>query len=123
MATGLSTNAVFEFALTLAGVSQLDDRLVNELFESGCDDATLCAKSGVVTALFDREAESFRTAVVSAIRDVARAGYSIQEVSVDDGHNSADVTTSVNYALELVRQREHDPKLLEEVFAAVGVPA
>ena len=63
-----------EFILVLSGVKVLDERVVNALFEAGCDDATPSLRFGTVSLTFAREAGSLRSAILSAVRDVMRAG-------------------------------------------------
>ena len=73
-----------EFVLVLSGVSELGDRVMNALFEAGCDDATPSVRHGRVYLTFEREAVSPREAILSAIRDVLRAGLGASVIYVDD---------------------------------------
>lgn len=73
-----------EFVLVLSGVAELDDRVMNALFEAGCDDATPSLRFGTIYLTFDREAPSLREAILSAIRDVMRAGIGASVRYVDD---------------------------------------
>ena len=61
------------FTLVLSGAREISDEMAEGLFEAGCDDALPGSRDGTVFLDFDREAESFPTAVLSAIRDVLRA--------------------------------------------------
>lgn len=47
---------------------------LDELFETGCDDATFGTVNGVHHADFDRETPKFEEAVASAVADVVRVG-------------------------------------------------
>lgn len=60
----------------------LDD-LANALYEAGCDDSLCGVSCGVISVGFDREAETLREAIVSAIRSVTRAGYRVLRVEPD----------------------------------------
>ncbi len=49
------------------------DSVLNELFEAGCDDATIGTEDGVIwSATFDREAWSMSEAVRSALADIGK---------------------------------------------------
>jgi hypothetical protein len=72
------------FTLFLTGLSGLNDKLENALFEAGCNDALLGTCDGAVYLDFDREAPSFIQAVDSAIRDVNKAGYQVAGIESDE---------------------------------------
>ena len=60
------------FSLPKAGVSE--DELIERLGEAGCTDSLVgLGQPGIVELTFDREAESAREAVSTAIADVKRA--------------------------------------------------
>jgi hypothetical protein len=62
----------FSFGLIVAGVDFSDDDVVNRLYDAGVDDASFAFRSGSSLALFDREAESFAAAMLSAVVDIER---------------------------------------------------
>lgn len=64
---------VHDFELILLGLDELTSDVTEKLYEAGLDDALLCARKGIVTAGFDREADSFDAAVDSAMADVRKA--------------------------------------------------
>jgi hypothetical protein len=64
----------YSFTLILSGIDDLNDEVANALFESGCDDATPSMRNGVVRLSFDREAKTLKDAILTAIRDVKKAG-------------------------------------------------
>jgi len=72
---------IHRFTLILSGLSRLSDKLENNLYDAGCNDALLGTRDGVVYLDFDREAPSFREAVSSAIGDVNKAGYEVVETN------------------------------------------
>ena len=58
------------FTLVLAGVSVINRKVEDALYEAGCDDALLALLGGVPTLEFTREADSLHHAVLSAVRDI-----------------------------------------------------
>jgi hypothetical protein len=77
-------NREYDFALIVAGVSDLTDEVEDALFESGCDDATLSIQHGRLYVEFSRRARSLKDAIVSAIRDVRAAGIAAEVLRVDE---------------------------------------
>ncbi len=83
---------LYSFRVILADPERvLDDpatdgfmRMCDAVFEAGCDDSSPGVCNGVVFVDFDREAESLRDAIESAVRDVERAGYRVTRVEPDD---------------------------------------
>lgn len=75
----------YSFTLVLADTDEVVDDMTqakflemsDALFEAGCNDGSPGVRSGVVFVAFDREANSLREAVESAISDVERAGYRV----------------------------------------------
>jgi hypothetical protein len=63
----------YTFTLILGESPRIDEGIARQLFDAGCDDALPGVRHGVSLVDFDREADSFRDAVTSAIRDVTRA--------------------------------------------------
>ena len=78
-----ATLKTFRFTLVLSGVSELSDAMADALYEAGCGDAGVGSCDGVVTVDFDREAEELGDAIGSAVKDVARAGFSVARVEVE----------------------------------------
>ena len=64
----------YDFTLLIGRVDDLTQEVEDALFEAGCDDATICSRSGRIFLSFDRQGESFKEAVISAILDVQSAG-------------------------------------------------
>ncbi len=75
------------FTLILTGLAELSDDISDALFEAGCDDALIGIRDGVVFLDFDREASSFREAVLSAIADVEGAGIGATVLRVENVSN------------------------------------
>lgn len=74
---------LFSFSLIFSGASELTEELEDAIFEAGCDDALLGIQNGAVFLDFDREAPSFRIALMSAIADVERAGVGLELIRVE----------------------------------------
>jgi hypothetical protein len=68
----------------LTGEALMD--MSNALFEAGCDDCSPGVSCGIISVPFDREADSLREAIVSAIQQVHQAGYKVERVEADDQH-------------------------------------
>ncbi len=89
----------YEFSLIFRG--DLDDEVVEALFEAGCDDATLGQVDGVGYAEFIREAPSFGEAIRSAIEQMESVpGVTVIRVEPDD------LVTLSEIAHRLGRSRE-----------------
>lgn len=76
----------YQFTLLLDGVNSDTPGLEDSLFESGCDDALIKNKSGLVYLDFDRESSSLEQAIVSAINDVETAGINARVTSIEPEH-------------------------------------
>lgn len=74
---------LFNFTLTLSGVTSDTRSLEDALFSAGCDDALICFYGTAVYLEFDRKAETLAQAVLSAINDIESADLSARVESVD----------------------------------------
>lgn len=74
---------LYNFTLTLSGVTSGTENLEDALFESGCGDALLCFYGTSVYLEFDRESDSLADAVLTAVSDVESAGIHARVASVD----------------------------------------
>src|SRR5262249_29482712 len=101
-----------DFRLILDGVDDLDPRIVDALYEAGCDDGTIGSRAGVVSIGFTRSAPTMREAIASAIRDVERAGIGARVVRVEpegpDPNGDAIGTNSVLQAISMLDPRFGD---------------
>ncbi|WP_333849092.1 helix-turn-helix transcriptional regulator [Leclercia sp.] len=75
--------ALYNFTLTLSGVTSETEGLEDALYKSGCDDALICAYGNSVYLIFDREADSLDAAISSAIDNIESAGIGAIVESVD----------------------------------------
>jgi len=70
----------YEFTIIASGLDPDADDFADRFFKAGCEDATLSFQKGLILLDFEREARTFLSAVVSAIRDVRRAGATVEGV-------------------------------------------
>lgn len=75
--------SLFNFTLTLSGVTSDTPDLEDALFAAGCDDALVCFYGTAVYLEFDREGDNLAKAVLSAIKDTESAGIGARVESVD----------------------------------------
>jgi hypothetical protein len=96
------------FSIVLNGVSQGNgDEIADALYGHGCDDAILSTRDGVTRLEFDREADDFLDAILSAMGDVASA---ITDRPVTIARVEPDGMVSVNDiagAIGVTRQHIH----------------
>ena len=59
------------------------DDVANKFYEAGCDDAVVSFQKGLLILEFEREAESFASAVISACEAVLRAGAQVERLEPD----------------------------------------
>jgi len=74
---------LYNFALTLSGVTYDTPGLEDALFTNGCSDAIICAYGKSVYLEFDREAESLDIAIASAVDHIESARIGAIVSSVD----------------------------------------
>lgn len=65
----------YSFTLQLESVSNITDKLEDDLYELGCDDALISSIGDRVYLDFDREAPSLDSAVASAVVALNSSGY------------------------------------------------
>lgn len=96
----------FDFALIVGGVPELMGDVEDALFEAGCDDCTLSVQYGQLYLEFSRSAASIQEAILSAIRDVCKAGIGARVLRVDDCNlvTAADIARRIDRSRQLVHQ-------------------
>jgi len=92
-----------EFTLILSGVDELDEAESNALYEAGLDDGSPGMRDGVAYIEVAREAATLEEAIVSAIKDVRRAGFGVVRVEPDDLVYLADMAERLGRTRESVR--------------------
>ncbi len=95
--------AEFEFVLVVDGDVD-DEATVDALFEAGCDDATFGSVDAVGFGEFEREADGFAEAVLSAITDVESVdGVRVRRVEPDDLVTLSEIAERMGRTRESVR--------------------
>ncbi|PLR37298.1 DNA-binding protein [Chimaeribacter californicus] len=99
---------VYHFSLTLAGVTPATPNLEQHLFEQGCEDALICAYNQTVYLEFDREADDFSSALLSAVRDCEAAPLRASVVAADADlvglSDIAELTGMTRQAIALLKE-------------------
>jgi hypothetical protein len=95
-----------EFTLVLTSGAELTDKLLNALFEAGCDDATASMQGGMVRLDFVRSALTLKDAILSAIRDVRKAkiGADVRRVDVDGLVTQSDIARRIGRSRQVINQ-------------------
>ena len=94
----------YKFSLLLSGIKSFDDRLVDKLFEAGCEDALLSSCDEAIYLDFTRESLSISTALTSAIRQAESvSGIKVARVFPDDLVTAAEIARRIGKSREYVR--------------------
>ncbi len=102
---------VWRFSLIIDGPDLDDDKLLDALFEAGCDDALFGGANGVQCADFHRETDQIEDAVLSAIAAIESvAGLQVVEL-IDRGLKSEDTSDEPS---------ERTPDTDAQVFTALA---
>jgi predicted DNA-binding transcriptional regulator AlpA len=73
----------FEFSVIASGLDPEAEDFADRFYDAGCDDATISFQKGHIIADFAREADSIVEAIVSAVRNVEKAGAHVDRVEPD----------------------------------------
>jgi len=104
----------------LDGLSAITDDVEGALFQAGCDDALLGMCDGRTFLDFDRQAPTLQDAILSAIRDVEKAGLGIRVAQVSlPGEN---VIQQFNALLDLRNQHPELAALVQPLLTALAQP-
>jgi hypothetical protein len=100
------TNPEHEFALIATGVDDLSDELLGRIYESGCDDATVSMRHGLVYMEFSRRAPSIEKAILSAIRQAQQADSDLRVLRVDECNlvTQAEIARRIGQSRQSVHQ-------------------
>src|SRR5450830_805225 len=100
----------YTFTLVLYKSPDFTEEIAAALYSSGCDDALVSTHHGIPCLDFDRDAESFSHALLSAIRDVENcklrrkaAGLRVRRVEPYDLVNAAEIARRAGISREYVR--------------------
>lgn len=77
----IRTEYEFNIVIHDADFDDLNDH--DKLFDSGCDDALICALNNTVYLKFTRESDSEQNAINSAINNIKNAGFSDIEIYIN----------------------------------------
>ena len=72
-----------EFSIIASGLDPHAEDFESRFYEAGCDDAGIGFRRGLIIIDFDRESESIWNALESAIKDVTRAGATVESIEPD----------------------------------------
>ena len=114
----MGKNRAHNFVLVLSGVNEPDSRVEDALYEAGCDDATLAFRAGMAYLEFDRRADSFEQAIVSAVHDVERSDVRLEVSRIEPG----DLVTASEIARRIHKSREYVRLLVKGKRGAGGFP-
>jgi predicted DNA-binding transcriptional regulator AlpA len=79
------------FTVIASGPKATPEDLADRFFDAGCDDATVSVQKGVTVLEFDRVARTFVSALLSAVRDVRRAGATVERIEPDPLVSASDI--------------------------------
>lgn len=101
----MATNKEYAFTLLVKGPTEITAALEDQLFEAGCDDATLSFQWGGLRLEFMRAASSMEEAIITAIRNVESIEESVRVVSVEPSDNvsQAEIARRLQVSREYVR--------------------
>jgi hypothetical protein len=92
----------YNFLLNLNS-RQAVEVLADQLFEVGCDDATLHQRDGYLYMEFDRESTSLAAAIRSALDDLAKVNITAKAIEPSDLVNLADMAERTGKSREYLR--------------------
>ena len=110
--------AKFHFTLVLSGVDDPDDELADALVDSGCSDALLAYRNCVTYLVFDRVADTFESAVRSAMSNVESAGLGVGVSHIEP----SDLVTMAEIARRSNRSRQSVEQLVTGDRGGGGFP-
>lgn len=108
----------YDFALALSGPTELTDDMADALFAAGCDDATPSVTYGRVWMEFSRTASSYKEAVLSAIRDVRKAGIGADVWQIDE----CNLVTQAEIARKIGKSPQYVQQLMSGKRGPKGFP-
>ena len=95
---------IHHFTLIVEGPDLQSDLLIDEVFEAGCDDATVGSTDGIQYVDFDREAPSLGEAIIAAVRDIERVeGVHVTRIADAALVSMADIAKRTGRTRESVR--------------------
>ena len=89
-------------AIRLADPLDPGPGIEHDLFEAGCDDASLCLQGGELRLMFTRRSSSLTEAVASAVRDVWKTGIEVGRIEDCDPTTCEEVARQLGRPLEFL---------------------
>jgi len=86
----------YNFTIIASGIDPTAADFEDRFFQAGCDDATLAFVKGSIVLEFERDARNFAHALITAVRDVQRAGATIDHIEPDDLVSLSDIAERCN---------------------------
>jgi len=86
----------YEFTIIASGLDPDSDDFEDRFFNAGCDDTTIAFVKGRIVVEFQREARNFAHALVSAVRDVQKAGATVEHIEPDYLVSLSDIADRCN---------------------------
>lgn len=116
----------YNFTLLFTGPDALSPENFEALVAAGCDDASFGETDGRQLADFDRESNSYASAVISAIREMERAvpGIQVSEVESDTLVGISDIAERAGLSREYVRllaEGKRGPGTFPRPIASLGI--
>ncbi|MCC6424433.1 MAG: hypothetical protein IT447_13230 [Phycisphaerales bacterium] len=109
----------YDFSLVVGGINDLTSEVEDALFESGCDDATLSIRYGLMYIEFSRKATSIDKAIISAIHDIRMAKIGAVVLRVDE----CNLVTASEIARRIERTRQQVYQYIKGDRGPGGFPA
>ncbi|WP_420623532.1 helix-turn-helix transcriptional regulator [Candidatus Poriferisodalis sp.] len=92
------------FTLIVDGPDLQSDELIDDVYEAGCDDALIGRADGIQFADFDREADTFQYAVLTAVAELeCIAGITVTRLADAGLVSMADIAARTGRTRESVR--------------------
>lgn len=79
-----SLDELHHFIIRLDNQTEMTDKLLDDIFEAGCDDTMVCSVGDNIYVEFDREGRIFQEALASALDDLCKIPYLFNQMSVVD---------------------------------------
>ena len=93
---------IYSFTLVLRNVDENTPGLEDRVYEAGCDDSLINFRDGAVYLDFDRKADSFEKAVISAICQVETTGAVVANVAPENLVTESDIAKRLHMQRQAV---------------------
>lgn len=86
----------YSFTFLVGGIDPHAENFEDIFFEAGCDDATIALTHGMTAVCFDRQADSYGDAVISAYASLLGAGVQVMKFEPDYLVSQAEIARRAN---------------------------